>query len=151
MKYIEKMNKKSKVIKVMALALAFCLTMGIAQRTVMASTYDYTSFKYIFNGGSGIPSSATHITQTVEVKSNADEYAYAECTSFSYTGNVPVLTVQSASTDEYPTYSASFTETSEGKPMKYTKYIPTRGTEVTFKGTVTNYNTYFSISAAVKG
>ena len=110
----------------------------------------YKDFPHIFNYAPGAPSNTNHISQTVEVQGNANANAFAKCTSYSYSGNKPVLTVTSASSN-YPTNSTSFTgSTSNGQKMKYTVAIPPTNKSVTFRGRVSNY-TSFSIAAEVKG
>ena len=137
--------KKSKILKFAALMLICSVFVGNT-----ANAAGYKGFAYIFNYAPGAPSSANHVSQTVEVQGNANANAYAKCTSYSYTGNKPVLTVTSASS-EYPTNSTSFTgTTSSGQKMKYTEAIPPTDKTVTFKGSVSNY-TSFTIVAEVKG
>lgn len=139
------MNKRNKVLGFTALMLLCSLFVGN-----IASAAGYQSFKYVFNYAPNIPSDAIHLEQTVEVPGNANANAYAKCTAYSYTGNRPVLTVDSAS-PEYPTPSTSFTgTTSTGQKMRYTSAIPPTNMKVKFKGKVTNYTT-FTISAQVKG
>lgn len=135
---------KSKISKIIVLTLVCAM---FVCGTVNAA--DYKSFPYVFNYVPGGPSSVSHITQYVEVQSNVSEYAYAKCTNYSYSGDQPVLTISSVSTD-YPTYSASFTGTGT-QSMKYTKSIPVSNKTIKFKGTVTNYSSSFTISASVKG
>lgn len=136
------MKKNFKLIALMVFLGFFC------GNTVNAA--DYVGFPYIFNYIPGGASSANHVTQIVEVQGNAKQNAYAMCTSYSYTGNKPVLTVTSASSN-FPTYSTSITgTTSRGQAMKYTKAIPPTNKTVTFRGSVTNY-TSFTIVAKVKG
>lgn len=136
---------KSKISKIIVLTLVCAM---FVCGTVNAA--DYKSFPYTFNYAPGAPSSVNHVTQTVEVQSNASANAYAKCNSYSYTGNQPVLTIKSASST-YPTNSVSFTGVyTSGKPMKYTTSIPVANKSVKFTGTVTNY-TSFTISASVKG
>ena len=72
--------------------MAFCLFTGTT-----ADAASYKSFAYIFNYIPAAPSSVNHVSQTVEVQGNAAANAYAKCTSYSYTGNKPVLTVVSVS------------------------------------------------------
>lgn len=141
------MNKKNKIFKFAALMLIFSLFAGST-----ANAAGYKGFEYSFNYAPPAPSSTNHVSQTVEVQGNANANAYAKCTSYSYTGNKPVLTVDSIS-DDFPTNSTSFTgKTPDGqaRAMKYTEAIPPTNKKVKFKGIVTNY-TSFIISAQVKG
>lgn len=137
--------RKSKIFKFIALMLLCSMFIG---NKVNAA--GYKEFSHIFNYAPGAPSSTNHISQTVEVRGNANANAFAKCTSYSYSGNKPVLTVTSVSSN-YPTNSTAFTgSTSSGQKMKYTVAIPPTNKTVTFRGPVSNY-TSFSIAAEVKG
>lgn len=144
------MSRKNRILKMAAAGLSLCLFMGNTAIAAHASTYDYVSFPYSFNYGEGMPSSATHVSQTVMVQSNAESYAYASCTSYTFAGNQPVLTVQSCES-AFPTTSVSFTGIASARSMRYTKAIPTSGTKVQFRGVVTEYSKSFIIMAKVKG
>jgi hypothetical protein len=132
------------------------LALGVAMVMTVASTsqvfaYGYYGFPHIFTYAIGMPSNLWYITQEKSVYANADQNAYAKCSTFNYTGSTPVLTVDSIETG-FPTNSTSFTGTNTtGKKMKYTNAIPIYGSLVRFKGTVTQYSTSFTISASVKG
>ncbi len=139
---------KAKFWKSGALAILLgCLSIGNAVNVSATEA----AFPYAFNFALGTPATTQHITQTVKVYGGASEYAKAYCTYYTYSGNMPVLTVKSAST-AFPTTSVSFTSTSVvGKDMRYTNAIPPTNKTVTFKGEVTQYSTSFTISAKVRG
>lgn len=139
---------KAKFLKSGALAILLgCLSIGNAVNVSATEA----AFPYAFNFALGTPASTHHITQTVSVYGSASEYAKAYCTYFTYSGNEPVLTVQSSS-KTYPTISKNFTGVSVvGKDLRYTEAIPPTNKSVTFKGEVSKYSTSFTISAKVRG
>lgn len=139
---------KAKFWKSGALAILLgCLSIGNAVNVSATEA----AFPYAFNFALGTPASTHHITQTMSVYGSASEYAKAYCTYFTYSGNLPVLTVQSVSAT-YPTYSVSFTSTSGvGRDMRYYSAIPPTNKAVKFQGKVTEYSTSFTISAKVRG
>ena len=126
------------------------MALGLAV-PVRAELYGYEKFPTNFTYALGALASTNHVVQYVDVRANAAKAAYARCSQYNYTGNMPVLTVKSESS-KYPTLSVSFTAVDNiGKAMQYTTSIPTSGKVVKFTGTVTQYSTSFSLIASVKG
>lgn len=139
---------KAKVLKSGALAILLgCLSLGNAVNVAASEA----EFPYAFNFALGTPATTHHISQTVEVYGGESRYAKAYCTYYTYSGNMPVLTVQSVS-KTFPTTSVSFTSTSVVvKDMRYTNAIPLTDKIVKFQGKVTQYSTSFTIGSKVKG
>lgn len=145
------MKLRKKVLSLLVTGVMVVGSVASVSAATSQPTYDYNSFPTMFNYSENTPPSTHHVSQSVEVLSNAAEYAYARCDSYIYEGNQPVLTVTSGNS-EFPTYSVSFTsKNTVGSAMKYTRAIPVRGAIVKFNGVVSKYSNSFTIFGSVKG
>ena len=116
--------------KIVTFILALVLVWNLSAGNVAEAAY--TAFPVSFHySGSG--SASTWVTsQVVDVQGNANQYAYAKCTYFSYTGGQPTLAVRGI-TSGCETYTTQFTGTGTHS-MEYYYYIPSIHTTVRFQG-----------------
>ena len=120
--------------KIVTFILALVLVWNLSAENVAKAAYVYfpTSFRYF---GSG--SASQWVTeQTLDTYGSGNEYAFADCDYFHYTGGMPGVSVLSIS-QLCPTYSTLVNSEGSFFHMEYYNLIPTNHYPVKFKGTLT--------------